>query len=65
MKHPPDISPRRQAEQAVRDRRLADALRANLARRKEQARAQARRARSLSGEPLSGKSKGHGGTTAD
>jgi hypothetical protein len=65
MKDTPDFSPRRRAERAARDRRLGEALRANLARRKDQARAQAERAGGLSGEPLSGKSNGHGDTTAD
>jgi hypothetical protein len=35
----PRLTPARQAEQAARDKRLAEALRANLRRRKEQARA--------------------------
>jgi hypothetical protein len=35
----PHLTPARQAEQAARDKRLAAALRANLQRRKEQARA--------------------------
>jgi hypothetical protein len=35
----PRLTPGRQAERAARDRRLAEALRANLRRRKEQARA--------------------------
>jgi hypothetical protein len=38
--HPtPHLTPARRAEQAARDKRLAQALRANLQRRKEQARA--------------------------
>jgi len=39
MNEPPPLTPARQAERAVRDKRLAEALRANLRRRKEQARA--------------------------
>ncbi|HUJ45012.1 MAG TPA: hypothetical protein VLW52_15570 [Opitutaceae bacterium] len=35
----PHLTPARRAEQAARDKRLAAALRANLQRRKEQARA--------------------------
>ena len=35
----PHLSPARRAEHAARDRRLAEALRANLKRRKEQIRA--------------------------
>jgi hypothetical protein len=35
----PRLTPARQAERAARDKRLAEALRANLRRRKEQARA--------------------------
>jgi hypothetical protein len=35
----PGLTPARRAEHAARDRRLAEALRANLRRRKEQARA--------------------------
>lgn len=72
MKSPPELSPRKQAARAAREERLAKALRANLRRRKEQARAQMGRAgakpdpsASLSGGPLSGKSNRHGGTTAD
>jgi hypothetical protein len=39
MSEPPRLTPGRQAEHAARDKRLAEALRANLRRRKEQARA--------------------------
>jgi len=39
MADTPRLTPSRQAEQAARDKRLAEALRANLRRRKEQARA--------------------------
>ncbi|HML10394.1 MAG TPA: hypothetical protein VK432_05995 [Stellaceae bacterium] len=39
MSDAPRLTPARQAERAARDRRLAEALRANLRRRKEQARA--------------------------
>ena len=35
----PHLTPARRAEQAARDKRLAEALRANIQRRKEQARA--------------------------
>jgi hypothetical protein len=65
VKDLPELSARKEAERRARDQRLAEALRENLRRRKEQARAQAGRATGLSGEPLSGKSNGHGGTTAD
>jgi len=67
-----DLSPRKRAERVAREERLAQALRENLHRRKEQARAQAERAPhpadvrdGLSGAPLSGKTNRHGGTTAD
>jgi hypothetical protein len=39
MSETPRLTPARQAERAARDKRLAEALRANLRRRKEQARA--------------------------
>jgi hypothetical protein len=39
MPDDPHVTPARQAAQAARDKRLAEALRANLRRRKEQARA--------------------------
>ena len=39
MSEPPRLTPARQTERAARDKRLAEALRANLRRRKEQARA--------------------------
>jgi hypothetical protein len=38
MTDPPRLTPTRQAEHAARDKRLAEALRENLRRRKEQAR---------------------------
>ena len=41
MADDPRPTPARQAERAARDKRLAEALRANLRRRKEQARARA------------------------
>jgi hypothetical protein len=41
MRETPHLTPARRAEQAARDKRLADALRANLNRRKEQARSRA------------------------
>jgi hypothetical protein len=72
MSNPPHLSPRKQAERAARDKRLARALRDNLRRRKGQTRAQndpaggnADTSTTLSGELLSGKSNRHGGTTAD
>ena len=72
MNEPPYPSPRKQEQRAARNERLAQALRDNLRRRKEQARVQAERARhpadvsdGLSGAPLSGKTNRHGGTTAD
>jgi hypothetical protein len=46
MREPPKLTPRKRAEHAARDSRLAAALRENLRRRKEQA-----RARSAGGEP--------------
>ena len=39
MPDDPNLTPARRAEHAARDKRLAEALRANLRRRKEQARA--------------------------
>ncbi|HEU0215125.1 MAG TPA: hypothetical protein VFQ90_00585 [Stellaceae bacterium] len=39
MSETPRLTPARQAERTARDKRLAQALRANLRRRKEQARA--------------------------
>lgn len=39
MTETPRLTPARRAEQTARDRRLAEALRANLRRRKEQTRA--------------------------
>jgi hypothetical protein len=75
MKQRPDLSPRKQAARASRTDRLAEALRQNLTRRKEQARARnapdrlaldpTKFANSLSGEPLPGKSIRDGETTAD
>jgi len=72
MNEPENLSPRKREERAARNERLAQALRDNLRRRKEQARVQAERASqaadvrdSLSGAPLSGKINRHGGTTAD
>jgi len=67
-----DLSPRKRAERVAREERLAQALRENLHRRKEQARAQAERTvkpnsagNGLSDAPLSSKTNRHGGTTAD
>jgi hypothetical protein len=71
MKESPGRSPRRQAERAAREARLAQALRDNLHRRKARARAQAGRigdadvSAALSEEPLSSKSNRRGGETAD
>lgn len=62
-------SPRTEAQRIARDERLARALRDNLKRRKEQARAQAgsagERDAALSSEALSSKSTRRGGATAD
>ena len=44
MTRTPDATSRKSAERAARDERLAQALRDNLRRRKEQVRAQAQRA---------------------
>jgi hypothetical protein len=72
MHESPNLSPRKQEQRAARNERLAQALRNNLHRRKEQARVQAERAPDpadvrdgLSGAPLSGKINRHGGATAD
>jgi hypothetical protein len=72
MSKTPDSSPRKRGDRVARDERLAQALRENLHRRKEQARAQAERAvkpnnasSGLSGAPLSSKTNRHGGSTAD
>jgi hypothetical protein len=60
MAEPPQLSPKKSAERIARTERLAKALRENLRRRKEQARAQKQRApsdgpankgRKASGEP--------------
>lgn len=48
MSEPPRITPRKNIEWATREARLAKALRENLVRRKEQKRAQDRRAVSQS-----------------
>ncbi len=74
MRQSPNLSPHKQAARAARNDRLAGALRQNLTRRKEQARARDAQDRgavdfektpSLSGEPLPSKSTRDGGTTAD
>jgi hypothetical protein len=72
MRSAPELSPRKEAERAARNERLAQALRDNLRRRKERARAQADRAGgeadatdTLSRAPLSSKSNRRGGTTGD
>ena len=44
MSEPPRITPKKSVERAAREARLAKALRENLVRRKEQKRAQDRRA---------------------
>jgi hypothetical protein len=71
MKSPTDHPPRKQTARAARDQRLARALRENLRRRKEQARAIAGaagdrgRASILSGTALSSTSDGDDETTAE
>jgi len=72
MREGPKLTASRKADRAGRDARLAAALRDNLRRRKEQARAQAasREARDgaaagLSGTALSGKSRYRGEDIAD
>ena len=72
MKQYPDRSTRKEAQRTAREERLAQALRANLRRRKEQARAQAITAdgslgpaTALSDRPLSSKSTDDSGTIAD
>ena len=72
MREGPRLSGRKQAARAAQEARLAAALRDNLRRRKEQARAQTARreaasgeAPGLSGTPLSSKSQGDGKDTAD
>jgi hypothetical protein len=67
-----NLSARKRAERAAREERLAQALRDNLRRRKEQARAQRAGAAKppdaradLSGAPLSSTTDRQGGTTAD
>jgi len=52
MSEVPDLPSRKQAERAAREQRLAGALRDNLRRRKEQARAQAGRAAKPPTPPL-------------
>jgi hypothetical protein len=51
MREPPHITPKKSLEQAAREARLAKALRENLARRKEQKRAQRRREVAQSDDP--------------
>jgi hypothetical protein len=72
MREGPNLTGGKRADRAARDARLAAALRDNLRRRKEQARAQAasREARGgaeagLSGAALSGKSRYRGEDIAD
>lgn len=72
MKKSPGLSPRKAAARAARDERLARALRDNLRRRKEQARAQAAPPGAaaapgsvLSGGRLSRKSKRGAGPAAE
>jgi hypothetical protein len=72
MQGSPKLSPRKAAARAARDERLARALRDNLRRRKEQARAQAAPPDTaadpgsiLSAAPVSRKSKPGGGTAAE
>jgi hypothetical protein len=54
MSQPPHITPKKSAERAAREARLAKALRENLVRRKEQKRAQEQRAVAQSDAPDSG-----------
>lgn len=76
MSNSADLAKRKREERLARDERLAAALRDNLRRRKDQARARDARAAvigtsnasgacGLSGDPLSTTSNRHGGTTAD
>jgi hypothetical protein len=72
MKQYPDRSTRKEAARTAREERLAQALRANLRRRKDQARAQAITAcgnfgpaTALSDRLLSSKSTSDGGIIAD
>ena len=72
MKPYPNRSTRKEAQRTAREERLAQALRANLRRRKEQARAQAitaggnpGTATTLSCRPLSSKTIDDSGTIAD
>ena len=51
MRDTPRLTPSRRAEQAARDQRLAAALRENLRRRKEQARAREDTAAERTGAP--------------
>jgi hypothetical protein len=51
MADTPRLTPSRQAERNARDKRLAEALRANLRRRKEQARTRKDEASAPSEEP--------------
>jgi hypothetical protein len=54
MSQPPHITPKKNAERAAREARLAKALRENLVRRKEQKRAQEQRAVAQSDAPNPG-----------
>jgi hypothetical protein len=71
MNKSPGLSSRKEAQRIARNERLARALRDNLKRRKDQARAQAAAdsegevCATLSGDALSSKSTDHGGTPAD
>jgi site-specific DNA recombinase len=72
MRQGPSLTTGKRADRAARDARLAAALRDNLRRRKEQARAQAaspkvvdRAQAVLSGNALSSKSRYHGDDIAD
>jgi hypothetical protein len=60
MAETPRLTPSRQAQHAARDKRLAEALRANLRRRKEQARAR----ESEQPEPADAPAPNGGGTAA-
>ena len=58
MAETPRLTPSRRAEHRARDKRLAEALRANLQRRKEQARARADERLQAVGEARAAKPRG-------
>jgi hypothetical protein len=55
MDEGPRLTPERRAEHAARDKRLAEALRENLRRRKEQVRARQNQAKERDGEAAANK----------